>query len=80
VLGTVLKRGVTLGALGAAIGLGTALLATPVLESLVRNVSVRDVMVFTVSPILLLVVAAAASLIPAWRAAAVHPMETLRAD
>jgi putative ABC transport system permease protein len=80
VLGTVLKRGVTLGALGAAIGLGTALLATPVLESLVRNVSVRDVMVFSVSPILLLVVAAAASLIPAWRAAAVHPMETLRAD
>ncbi|MEE8062304.1 MAG: FtsX-like permease family protein, partial [Gemmatimonadales bacterium] len=80
VLGSILKGALTIAAIGAGIGLVTASLATSVLESLVYQVSVRDTVVFIVSPIVLMLVALVASLVPAWRAAAVHPMETLRAE
>jgi predicted permease len=80
VLGSILKGAMIIAVIGGGIGLVTAFLATSVLESLVYQVSVRDTMVFIVSPVVLILVAVAASLVPAWRAAAVHPMETLRAD
>ncbi len=80
VLRSVLRRGVTLAGIGAALGLAGATLAAPVLESMVHEVSVRDSLVFVASPVLLLGVAIVASLVPAWRAAGVHPMETLRTD
>ncbi len=80
VLGSILKGALTIAAIGAGIGLVTASLATSVLESLVYQVSVRDTVVFIVSPIVLMFVALVASLVPAWRAAAVQPMETLRAE
>ncbi|MCZ6756285.1 MAG: ABC transporter permease [Gemmatimonadetes bacterium] len=80
VLGSILKGALTIAAIGGGIGLVTAFLATSVLESLVYQVSVRDTVVFIVSPIVLMLVALVASLVPAWRAAAVHPMETLRAE
>jgi putative ABC transport system permease protein len=80
VLGSILKSALTVAAIGGGIGLVTAYLATSVLESLVYQVSVRDTLVFIVSPVVLMLVALVASLVPAWRAAAVHPMETLRAE
>jgi putative ABC transport system permease protein len=80
VVGSILKSALTIALIGGGIGLVTAFLATSVLESLVYQVSVRDAVVFIVSPIVLVLVALVASLVPAWRAAAVHPMETLRAE
>jgi len=80
ILASIVKTALAISAAGAVLGVLSAGLATSVLESLVYQVSVRDVAVFAVSPLVLLLVAAGAAAVPAWRAAAVHPMETLRAE
>jgi ABC-type lipoprotein release transport system permease subunit len=66
--------------IGAGLGLAAASVSTRWLESLVYEVSVRDLPVFGASALLLVVVAAGASLVPARRAASIHPAETLRAE
>jgi predicted permease len=80
ILGSIVRTALAISAVGAVFGVVSAGLATSVLESLVYDISVRDVTVFALSPLVLLLVAAAAAMVPAWRAAAVHPMETLRAE
>ena len=65
-------------AIGGAIGLATALALGRFAESLLFQLTARDPMVLGVSGFLLVLVAFAAGLIPAQRAARLDPMNALR--
>ncbi len=65
---------------GCVIGLIGASLASRLLDSLLFEVSPFDPIVLTLASILVLLLALVASLIPARRAAAVEPMQALRAE
>jgi putative ABC transport system permease protein len=62
------------------LGLGGAFAATQVLSKtrMLVRVSPHDPLVFTVVPVLLLIVGVLACWIPARRAAALHPVRALR--
>jgi ABC-type antimicrobial peptide transport system permease subunit len=76
----VLREGLTVTTLGLAAGLAIAALATRAMASLLFGVTALDSVAFSVGPLLLLVVATAACLIPARRAAALNPVTALKAD
>ena len=78
VLGGVLREGMLLAAIGVAIGIGGALAATRLLESLLAGVSPHDPWAFVAVSIGLGVATLAANFIPARRAASVDPMRALR--
>jgi putative ABC transport system permease protein len=78
VLSLVTGQGVRLAALGIAIGLGGALAATRVMQSLLYAISPNDPATFAGGAAVLMLVAIAASCLPARRAARVPPMEALR--
>jgi putative ABC transport system permease protein len=80
VVGMVVAEGLAVTAAGIAIGLGIALLAGPRLEHLLIGVSPRDAGVLGFVVGALAITAAAASLVPAWRAAHVDPALALRAE
>ena len=77
-LGLVLGGGMRLAVMGVGIGLLAALSVTPFLASQLFGVSARDPLTFAAIPILLLALAAAASLLPARRATRVAPIVALR--
>jgi len=76
----VLRQGLTLTLLGAAIGLTLALAASKLLASLLAGVSPRDAAVYVLAPALLAGVSLLACYVPARRAARVDPVEALRHD
>ncbi|HSB07967.1 MAG TPA: ABC transporter permease [Blastocatellia bacterium] len=78
VLKLVLGQGFILTLAGVAIGLAGALAVTRVMSSLLYGVSTTDPLTFALVPVLLTVVALAASFIPARRAMRVDPMIALR--
>jgi ABC-type antimicrobial peptide transport system permease subunit len=78
VLSGVLREGMTLAAIGVAIGIMGALAATRLLESLLAGVSPHDPLAFVSVSMGLALAALAANLIPARRAASVDPMHALR--
>jgi len=78
VMRMIIRQGITLAALGAAVGLGGAALAARLMKSLLFNVSASDPVIFTLLPLTLLAVALAACWLPARRAAKVDPMVALR--
>ena len=80
VIRIIIRQGLTLASLGAAIGLGGAALAAQLMKSLLFNVSAIDPATFTLLPLSLLAVALAACWIPARRAAKVDPMIALRCE
>jgi len=80
VMRMVIRQGLALAGLGATFGLGGAALATRLMKSLLFNLSATDPMTFTILPLSLLAVAAAACWIPARRAAKVDPMVALRCE
>ena len=73
-------QGVTLAALGVAIGLVGAIATTGFLRGLLYDVSPTDPLTLGGTCVVLLAVALLASWIPARRAAAVHPGAALRSD
>ncbi|MEM6793425.1 MAG: ABC transporter permease [Acidobacteriota bacterium] len=75
----VLKRSVRLGVIGVAFGLPLAFAATRLLGSLLYGVSVTDPMTFAAAAVVLALVAALASYLPARRALRTDPMLVLRA-
>jgi predicted permease len=74
----VVRQGLTLVAVGAAIGLALAIAATRPLGSLLYGVGAWDLATFVGVTLMLVAVALAASLVPALRAARVDPMVALR--
>ena len=67
-------------AVGLAIGLGAAWALSRVLESLLYEVDARDPTTFATVPLVLIVPAIIATLVPAMRAARVSPTEVMRTD
>jgi predicted permease len=80
VLRLVLRQGLTLVVAGIVIGLGGALLLTRVLRSMLYGVQPTDPLTLGVTAGVLMLIALAASAIPARRAARVDPVRALRAD
>jgi predicted permease len=80
VLGTVVRSGVLLTAVGVAVGLVSALAATRLLSGLLFGIGTRDPVTFVAVPLLLLGVAALASYLPARRTTRVDPMIVMRAE
>jgi predicted permease len=80
VLGLMLGQGMKPVVLGLAVGLGGALVATRVLQSLLYEVSASDPLTFVGVTALLATVALVASWLPSRRATRVAPAVTLRED
>jgi putative ABC transport system permease protein len=80
VLQLVIGRGLLPVLAGIGLGLGVALFATPFMARLLYNVSPRDPATLAVVSLAMLATAAAACWIPAWHAARLDPVETLRYD
>jgi ABC-type antimicrobial peptide transport system permease subunit len=75
----VVRDGLVLVGIGAALGTALALAATRPLQSfLAANVSASDPASFTAALLLTALIGAAASFLPAYRAATVEPMKALR--
>ncbi len=80
VLRLILRQGLTLAAVGVAIGLLFAAAGSRLLENLLFGVQGLDPFTFAAACLLFIVVALVATYIPARRAALVDPMAALRAD
>jgi predicted permease len=80
VIRLVLRQGVLLVTVGAAIGIGASLALTPLVGDLLLGVDTRDPLAFVTVVVLLFVVAMLASYLPARRATRVDPMVALRAE
>jgi putative ABC transport system permease protein len=78
VQGMVLRQGVILALAGVVVGLGGAFITTRALSNLLFGVSSRDPFTFIVGPIILAIVAVAASYLPARRATKADPLAALR--
>ena len=74
------RRGLILVVVGVAIGLAGALGFTRLMESLLFGVSPLDPLTFLAMPLVLALAAVLASYLPARRATAVDPVETLRVE
>jgi predicted permease len=80
VLQLVLCGGMKLIGIGVAAGMLAALGLTRLLQGLLYGVTAHDPLVFTANAVLLILVGAAACLLPALRATRVDPIQALRAD
>ncbi|HXE59985.1 MAG TPA: FtsX-like permease family protein [Gemmatimonadaceae bacterium] len=78
VLRLVIAKGLSLTAIGVAIGLLAAFGVTRVMSALLYDTSAKDAATFVAVPVMLLVVAVAACVVPAWRALRVDPIVVLR--
>jgi len=76
----VLQSGAKLAVVGCAIGLGGALAASKLLRSLLFGVSPFDPLVLSIAVLGVLLLALAASGLPALRAASIDPMRALRGE
>jgi predicted permease len=74
------RRGLVMAAIGVAIGLGAAAGFARVISSLLFGISPLDPITFASVPIMLASAAVLASYLPARRALAVDPVETMRAE
>ena len=76
----ILRRGAALAAIGVAAGLFAAALLSRIISSMLYGVTAFDPLTFATIPLVLLIVALVASLIPAGRAAALDPVVALREE
>jgi putative ABC transport system permease protein len=76
----VLREGLLVTTIGLACGIALASLLTRAMSSLLFGVTPLDAVAFSAAPLFLLIVATAACLIPARRAATLDPARVLRAD
>jgi predicted permease len=74
------RRGLALSGLGIAVGLGGAAGLSRLMSSLLFGVEPLDLMTYAATAVSLMAAAVAASYIPALRAAAIDPVETLRGE
>jgi putative ABC transport system permease protein len=80
ILWLVVRQGMELALTGIILGLIGALALTRVMSSLLFGISPRDIATFATVPLILAVIALAATYIPAWRATEVDPMLVLREE
>jgi len=80
IVALVVSSGLKLAAAGCVIGLAGAFFASHLLRSFVFGVSTLDPLVLTLATSTVLLLAMAASLLPARRAAAINPVEALRGE
>ena len=80
VLGLVVKQGVAYALIGAAIGVIVAAATSRLLGTLLHGVTPLDAATFSIAPIVLIVVAGIASLLPGFRATRVDPMRAMRTE
>jgi putative ABC transport system permease protein len=80
VLSLVVRQGMIPVLAGLVVGLLAAFAATRVMQNLLFEVQPTDPTTFAAITVLLGAVALAASVIPAWRAARVDPVEALRSE
>ena len=78
ILGMVLRESLLVTLIGAAVGLGAAIGATRVVQSMLYGLNARDPLTMAGSAAVLILVALLAAGIPAWRASRVDPMVALR--
>ncbi len=76
----VLRHGLQLCGAGIAVGIVASLLVTRAISALLYDTSPYDLRTFVAVPLILALVALAASLFPAWRAARTDPMAALKAE
>ncbi len=74
------RSALLLTAVGVVIGIGTAAAVTQFMKSLLFNISPLDPITYITVPLVLAAAAAFASYLPARRAAAIDPIEALRAE
>jgi putative ABC transport system permease protein len=80
VLGLILGHGLKLALIGVVLGLAGAFASTRLMVTLLYGVTPTDVATFAGVSTLLVLVAALASFVPAWRAAKTDPASTLRSQ
>jgi putative ABC transport system permease protein len=80
VLRLVLESGLVLALVGVGIGIGIALMVSPLMRTLLHEISPTDPLTFATVGGTLTVVAILASLVPAWRATRVDPTVALKAE
>jgi predicted permease len=80
IVSLVLGQGLTVAVAGLLLGVAASMALSRLLEKLLFGVTPQDPVAFAVAPVLLLVAAAIACLVPAWRGAAVAPTESLRCE
>ena len=80
VLGLVLRAGLMPAALGAVVGIVVAAGLARLMSGLLFGVTPLDTVAYVAAPCVLMPIAAAACLAPAWRAAATDPAVVLRGD
>ena len=78
--GLFIRRGLVLVSIGVAVGLGGAAGVARVMQSLLFGIGPLDPITFAAMPLVIVAAAALASYLPARRAVAVDPVETLRAE
>jgi predicted permease len=78
VLGMILRKGLTLAAIGLAIGVASSMVLTRLMSGLLFGVRPIDPLTFVVVSLVLMSVSLLASSLPAYRASTVDPMKTLR--
>ena len=74
------RRGLVLMGVGVAIGLAAAASVTRLMQAMLFGISPLDPVTFATMPLVLAAAALVGSYLPARRAVAVDPVETLRAD
>ena len=80
VLGLILRRGALLAGIGLAIGLGAALGATRMLRSILYDTQSGDPATFAGIAALLGASALLATLVPAWRATRIEPVDAIKSE
>jgi hypothetical protein len=78
--GLFLRRGLIVAAAGLVLGIGGAIAFTRLMTSLLFGVEPLDPITFAAAPLVLAVIALIATYVPAERALAVDPVETMRAE
>jgi putative ABC transport system permease protein len=79
-VGLVLRHCLRLSGIGIAVGLAASAIITRALPSLLYDTSPLDPGTFIAVPVILTLVALAAAMVPAWRAARTDPTSALRSD
>ena len=74
------RHGLTLACIGVAIGLGAAAGLMRLMKSLLFGISPLDPLTYAAVPVVLVAAAVLASYLPARRAAAVEPVDALKAE